>query len=127
MSEKIIRATIVFEIPQAKLKPVEEKLLEQELDLLRREITQLSPNGIKATLTMSEVDDTTPMPTDEAQLLAELDRLFKRYKDVERQATWGGSYEREEGARRELKPLVNTMFDQLLKLLYLRNPEVPKI
>lgn len=128
MSEtKFIRATLVFEIPKDKLKEGEEKLLETDLDLLRRDVAENSPNGVRATLTMSEVNDTAPMPVDEAQLLKELDALFVRYQSANRVATWGGSFEKEAGGRQELRALVNPMFDTLLKLLRLRNPEVPRI
>lgn len=44
-------------------------------------------------------------PTETA--LQELDALYQRYRQLEHVATWGGSYEREHGARTELKPIVN--------------------
>lgn len=64
-----------------------------------------------------------PQPSGEVTepaILVLLDALYKRYQEVEHVATWGGSFEREHGARLELKPIVNKMFDELLKLLEAR-------
>lgn len=50
-------------------------------------------------------------------LLTELDQLYTRFRQTEHVATWGGSFEREHGARMALKPIVNKMFDTLLIFL----------
>lgn len=59
----------------------------------------------------------TAEPLRSTDWLAELDALYKRFREVERVAVWGGSWEREHHAQQELKPLANKMFEALLKLL----------
>lgn len=57
--------------------------------------------------------------------LAELDTLYKRYKQVNDAAIWGGSFEREHSAAMEMRPLVNKMFETLLKLMESRSANAP--
>jgi len=66
------------------------------------------------------------MSAESDALLVELDQLYERYRQLEQVATWGGSFEREQGARMELKPVVNQLFDTLLKLLAARSKEQGK-
>lgn len=55
------------------------------------------------------------------ELLAELDAQYKRFVAVRHTSVWGGSFEREHGAAMELRPLVNKMFDTLIKLMEARS------
>lgn len=56
------------------------------------------------------------------EALRPIDDLYVQFKQVESSAIWGGSFEREHGARMELKPLVNQLFDAMLKIMAERNP-----
>jgi hypothetical protein len=51
----------------------------------------------------------------------ELDALYKRFKATRDTAVWGGSFEREHAAAMDMKPIVNKMFDGLIKLLEARS------
>lgn len=76
---------------------------------------------------MKEALATGAVVATQEELLTELDALYKRYREVQHIAIWGGSYEREQGARMELKPIVNDLFDKLLKLLEQRKPSEPSL
>lgn len=66
------------------------------------------------------------MKTQCDDLLAELDALYKRFNSVRHTSVWGGSFEREYGAAMEIKPIVNKMFDTLIKLMEARStPPTP--
>lgn len=54
-------------------------------------------------------------------LLAELDRLYIKFRATQQTAVWGGSWEREHAAQMDLKPLVNAMFNTMIKLLEARS------
>lgn len=62
-----------------------------------------------------------PIASQEEKLKS-LDALYLQYTSLQHQATWGGTYEREHYAAQELKPVVNALFDGLLKLLEERTP-----
>jgi hypothetical protein len=69
----------------------------------------------------------TAEPLVSTDWLAELDGLYKRFREVEKVAVWGGSYEREHSAQQQLKPIANKMFDALLKLLEERSSANDKL
>jgi hypothetical protein len=69
-------------------------------------------------------------PQDEAQreaelrctaLLTDLDAQYKQFVAVRHTSVWGGSFEREHGAAMQIKPIVNKMFDTLIKLMEARS------
>jgi hypothetical protein len=55
------------------------------------------------------------------ELLADLDAQYKRFCAVRHTSVWGWSFEREHGAAMEIKPIVNKMFDTLIKLMETRS------
>ncbi len=55
------------------------------------------------------------------ELLADLDEQYKRFCEVRHTSIWGGSFEREHGAAMQIKPIVNKMFDTLIKLMEARS------
>lgn len=75
---------------------------------------------------MDETHGSTDCELHQETGLTKLDELYKRYRQVEHVATWGGSFEREHGARGELKGIVNKMFDTLLKVMEDRAKRVPQ-
>jgi hypothetical protein len=52
---------------------------------------------------------------------SELDKLYMEFKETERVAIWGGSFEREHGAQQHIRIVANKMFDALLGLLKARH------
>jgi hypothetical protein len=54
-------------------------------------------------------------------LLAELDALYVKFRATQHTAIWGGSWEREHAAQMDIKPVVNKMFDTLIKLMEIRS------
>jgi hypothetical protein len=43
--------------------------------------------------------------------------LYRRFRDAEHQAVWGGSYEKEQGARRAVQELGKALWDEMLRVL----------
>ncbi len=58
---------------------------------------------------------------EDSKMLEQLDKVYLQYVETNHQAIWGGSWEREHAAQRAMKPIVNEMFDLLLKLLAARS------
>lgn len=46
-----------------------------------------------------------------------MDKLYREFASLESSAVWGGSFEKEHGARMALKPVANKLFDEMLKFL----------